>query len=133
MNFQHSLDDFIQHQGDKRGRTIGFPTANVNNEDEYILPPIGVYAVRLKVQNVWYDGVCNVGVKPTFNKDSLTVSVEVHLFDFKQDIYGKHVVIELHQYLRKEQRFSGIDELVTQIEKDKQNALRYFEKNRQSS
>jgi riboflavin kinase / FMN adenylyltransferase len=119
--------------GDKRGRTIGFPTANVDLYDEYMIPPTGVYAVRLKVENSWYDGVCNVGYKPTFNKESLKLSVEVHLFDFNKDIYGSEVVIEWHLYLRKEQKFAGIDELVVQIEKDKQNSLAYFEKNRQSS
>lgn len=119
--------------GDKRGRTIGFPTANVDLFDDYIIPPTGVYAVRLKVDNRWFDGVCNVGYKPTFNKDSLKVSVEVHLFDFHEDIYGSEVVIEWHLYLRKEQKFAGIVELVAQIEKDKQNVLFYFEKNRQSS
>ena len=118
--------------GDKRGRTIGFPTANVDLYDEYIIPPTGVYAVRLMVDNRWFDGVCNVGYKPTFNKESLKLSVEVHLFDFHEDIYGQEVVIEWHLYLRKEQKFAGIAELVAQIEKDKQNALSYFEKNRQS-
>jgi len=118
--------------GDKRGRTIGFPTANVDLYDEYIIPPTGVYAVRLMVDNRWFDGVCNVGYKPTFNKESLKLSVEVHLFDFNEDIYGQEVVIEWHLYLRKEQKFAGIAELVAQIEKDKQNALSYFEKNRQS-
>ena len=118
--------------GDKRGRTIGFPTANVDLYDEYIIPPTGVYAVRLMVDNRWFDGVCNVGYKPTFNKESLKLSVEVHLFDFHEDIYGQEVVIEWHLYLRKEQKFAGISELVAQIEKDKQNALSYFEKNRQS-
>jgi riboflavin kinase / FMN adenylyltransferase len=114
--------------GDKRGRTIGFPTANVETEDEYILPPLGVYAVKIKIGEDWYEGVCNVGYKPTFNKEALKVSVEVHVFDFNKDIYGELVMVEWHKYLRKEQKFSGIEELVTQIEKDKQNALEYFSK-----
>lgn len=114
--------------GDKRGRTIGFPTANVDTMDEFILPPLGVYAVKVKIGEDWYEGVCNVGYKPTFNKDALKVSVEAHIFNFKKDIYGKKVTIEWHQYLRKEQKFSGIDELVAQIEKDKQNAIEYFNK-----
>ncbi|MDQ0972685.1 riboflavin kinase/FMN adenylyltransferase [Neobacillus niacini] len=114
--------------GDKRGRTIGFPTANVDTMDEFILPPLGVYAVKIKIGEDWYEGVCNVGYKPTFNKDALKVSVEAHIFNFKKDIYGKKVTIEWHQYLRKEQKFSGIDELVAQIEKDKQNAIEYFNK-----
>lgn len=119
--------------GDKRGRTIGFPTANIDLNEEYIIPPLGVYAVKMKVKGNWYNGVCNVGYKPTFNKEALKVSVEVHLFEFNQEIYGEEVVIVWHLYLRKEQKFSGIQELVAQIEKDKQKALEYFETNRQSS
>jgi riboflavin kinase / FMN adenylyltransferase len=114
--------------GDKRGRTIGFPTANVETKDEYILPPLGVYAVKIKIGQTWYEGVCNVGYKPTFNKEALKVSVEVHVFDFNKDVYGELVSVEWHKYLRKEQKFSGIDELVAQIERDKQNAIKYFEK-----
>lgn len=113
--------------GDKRGRTIGFPTANVEVNDDYILPPLGVYAVKIKIHNKWYHGVCNVGYKPTFNKETLRISVEVHIFHFDEDIYGEEVIIEWHQYLRKEQKFSGITELVAQIEQDKQNAIHYFE------
>nr|WP_148347903.1 bifunctional riboflavin kinase/FAD synthetase [Bacillus rubiinfantis] len=114
--------------GDKRGRTIGFPTANINNDDEYLMPPTGVYAVRMKVNDVWHEGVCNVGYKPTFNHEALKLSVEVHLFEFNQDIYEEEVIVEWHLYLRKEQKFSGIEELVKQIAKDKQHALDYFKK-----
>jgi riboflavin kinase/FMN adenylyltransferase len=114
--------------GDKRGRTIGFPTANVDLNDEYIMPPLGVYAVKMKVNSNWYNGVCNIGFKPTFNKEALHPSVEVHLFDFNEEIYGQEVVIEWHLHLRKEQKFSGIEELVAQIERDKQNSLNYFNK-----
>ncbi len=116
--------------GDKRGRTIGFPTANVTLTEDYILPPLGVYAVQLKVDGEWYKGVCNIGFKPTFHREaSRKPSIEVHLFNFQSDIYGKHVEIEWHVYLRKEQKFSGIDELVAQIEKDKQAAIDYFASN----
>ncbi|WHY68719.1 bifunctional riboflavin kinase/FAD synthetase [Neobacillus sp. SuZ13] len=114
--------------GDKRGRTIGFPTANVDFNDEYIMPPVGVYAVRMKVHSKWYTGVCNIGFKPTFNKDAFLPSVEVHLFDFNENIYGEKVIIEWHLHLRNEQKFSGIEELVAQIERDKQNSLIYFNK-----
>lgn len=112
--------------GDKRGRTIGFPTANVDTCEEYILPPLGVYAVKIKIDESWYHGVCNVGYKPTFNKEALRISVEVNIFDFNEDVYGKEVTVEWHQYLRKEQKFSGINELVAQISLDKQNAIQYF-------
>jgi riboflavin kinase / FMN adenylyltransferase len=114
--------------GDKRGRTIGFPTANVDLDDDYIIPPLGVYAVRMKLNGEWMNGVCNVGYKPTFNKEAtLKPSVEVHLLNFDGDIYGREVEIEWILYLRKEQKFSGIDELVTQINKDKQTAINYFD------
>lgn len=113
--------------GDQRGRTIGFPTANVDLNDEYIVPPVGVYAVRLKVAGEWFNGVCNLGYRPTFKNEAAAKSIEVHLFDFNRDIYGQKVQVEWHQYLRNEQKFSGIDELVSQIEKDKQNAIQYFQ------
>ncbi|MEH7110933.1 bifunctional riboflavin kinase/FAD synthetase [Neobacillus niacini] len=113
--------------GDKRGRTIGFPTANVDTNDEYIVPPVGVYAVKIRIGETWYEGVCNVGFKPTFNKEALRISVEVNVFNFHQEIYGEFVMVEWHKYLRKEQKFSGIEELVAQIETDKQNAIQYFE------
>ncbi|MBY0120648.1 bifunctional riboflavin kinase/FAD synthetase [Bacillus sp. S/N-304-OC-R1] len=117
--------------GDKRGRTIGFPTANVDVTDDYIIPPLGVYCVRIMVQGKWLEGVCNVGFKPTFNNEmTKKPSIEVHIFNFDQDIYGQEVTVEWRLHLRKEQKFSGIDELVAQIEKDKQSALSYFEKNK---
>lgn len=112
--------------GDKRGRTIGFPTANVKQTSDVILPPLGVYAVRLFVNGKWYEGVCNLGTKPTFHPEDKTASIEVHIFDFHQDIYGHSVKVEWHKRIRSEQKFNGIDELVAQIEKDKQTALQYF-------
>ncbi|MED3573369.1 bifunctional riboflavin kinase/FAD synthetase [Cytobacillus praedii] len=115
--------------GDKRGRTIGFPTANIQLTGDYIIPPLGVYCVRFFVNGKWHEGVCNVGHKPTFKSQSAALpSIEVHIFDFDQDIYGQKATIEWHLHLRKEQKFSGVDELVAQIAEDKQNALHYFEK-----
>ena len=77
--------------GEKRGRTIGFPTANVNVNDEIILPPTGVYAVKLTVDGKKYHGVCNVGYKPTFHKEKGDhPTVEVFMFHFKGDIYGRN-------------------------------------------
>ena len=114
--------------GDKRGRTIGFPTANVDANEDYLLPPSGVYAVRIKVQEKWYYGVCNLGVKPTFyDENHQKPSIEVNIFEFSGDIYGSRVTVEWHKRLRSEQKFAGIDQLVTQIEKDKLQALLYFD------
>lgn len=113
--------------GDKRGRTIGFPTANVEPELGTFVPGRGVYAVRIRVQETLYDGVCNVGYKPTFNNpDVKKLSIEVNIFDFNKDIYGEQVMVEWHQRIRDEKKFSGIDELVAQIHQDKETAVRFF-------
>ncbi|WP_411844092.1 bifunctional riboflavin kinase/FAD synthetase [Salinicoccus sp. HZC-1] len=118
-------------QGEKRGRTIGFPTANVEPEYRYHLPAKGVYAVTLKLDNEEevYKGVCNVGVKPTFHDNLTRVSIEVHLFDFNRSIYGENVTVYWHNFIRKEQKFSGIEELTEQIGKDKEKAAELLENN----
>ena len=113
--------------GDKRGRTIGFPTANVEPELGTFVPKRGVYAVRIEVQGMYYDGVCNVGYKPTFNNpDVKNLVIEVHILDFDTSIYGEKVIVEWHKRIRDEQRFSGIDELKEQIGLDKETATQYF-------
>ncbi|TKH43181.1 bifunctional riboflavin kinase/FAD synthetase [Paenibacillus sp. FSL R10-2782] len=108
--------------GEKRGRTIGFPTANLKLDDTYVIPVKGVYAVRALVGERWRSGVMNVGVKPTFHEGVLNPSFEVHLFDFDQQIYGEPVLVELHHYIRPERKFSSVDELITQIGNDVQTA-----------
>lgn len=115
--------------GDKRGRKIGFPTANIELSDNYLTPKVGVYAVRMKIHDKWFNGVCNIGYKPTFkNPDDYSLSIEVHLFDFHTSIYGEEVFIEWYDRIRDEQKFSGIDELISQIQKDKDRAIDYFTK-----
>ncbi|CAM4020442.1 riboflavin biosynthesis protein RibF [Bacillus manliponensis] len=121
----YTVEGIVVH-GDKRGRQIGFPTANVALQDEYLLPPTGVYAVKMKVNNEWYEGVCNIGYKPTFKENEKQLSIEVHLFAFQRDIYDELVEIEWHMRIREEKKFNGIDELVTQITKDKKTAEDYF-------
>nr|WP_286180793.1 bifunctional riboflavin kinase/FAD synthetase [Bacillus sp. ISL-37] len=117
--------------GERRGRTIGFPTANVQMEDQYILPPTGVYAVKIQVEGAWHEGVCNVGYKPTFHKEKKDKpSVEVNIFNFNKEIYRESAAIEWHMRLRSERKFEGIQQLVAQIEKDKKEAMLYFEKNK---
>ncbi|MBF7017262.1 bifunctional riboflavin kinase/FAD synthetase [Staphylococcus durrellii] len=112
-------------QGEKRGRTIGFPTANVQPSGDYVLPKKGVYAVSMKIgaEDKIYRGVANVGVKPTFHDPSQAqVVIEVNLFDFKEDIYGERVIVYWHHFLRPEVKFDGIDPLVEQMHKDKEQA-----------
>ncbi|MFS0865059.1 bifunctional riboflavin kinase/FAD synthetase [Fredinandcohnia sp. 179-A 10B2 NHS] len=123
----YTIQGFVV-DGEKRGRTIGFPTANIRTTENFIIPKMGVYAVRIKVNSKWYNGVCNVGVKPTFHDNKTVPSIEVHLFDFSEDIYKENVIVEWHKRIRSEQKFPSIDELIKQIGKDKVEAQEYFEK-----
>lgn len=112
--------------GEKRGRTIGFPTANLAITEEYLLPKKGVYAARLKVGDEWFNGVLNIGYKPTFHKDLEAPTIEVHLFDFDRDIYGEQVILEWRKRIRDEKKFDSIDDLIAQIKRDKSEAINYF-------
>lgn len=113
--------------GDKRGRKLGFPTANVEMDKDYLIPSTGVYAVRATVNDRTYDGICNIGFKPTFqNEKPENPTVEVHMFHFDEMIYGEQIAIEWHIHLRSEKKFSGIEEIIAQLSQDKQNAERYF-------
>ncbi len=110
--------------GDRRGRTIGFPTANVELGD-FLVPALGVYAVRAGLEGadgrrVWHPGVANLGRRPTFDKRDILL--EVHLIDFQGDLYGKRLWIEFVDFIRAEQKFSGLDALKEQIAADRDRA-----------
>lgn len=108
--------------GEKRGRTIGFPTANLQLEDRYVIPAKGVYAVKVFYKNEILYGVMNVGVKPTFHDGMAAPSFEVHLFDFADDIYGQELKVELQAFIRPERKFESIDALISQIAQDADTA-----------
>jgi len=102
--------------GEGRGRTLGFPTANLAVSERKFIPRSGVYLVRATWghQSGW--GLLNLGHRPTF--EGKTQSLEVHLLDWQGDLYGQTLTIELFQYIRPEQKFNGIEELVQQIKQD---------------
>ncbi len=108
--------------GEKRGRTIGFPTANLKLDDRYVVPAKGVYAIRAFFQDRWIPGVMNLGVKPTFHEKVIAPSYEVHLFNFDETLYGEQLTVELVHYLREERKFSSVQELITQIQLDAKQA-----------
>ena len=110
--------------GDQRGRTLGFPTANLAPDSE-LLPDRGVYATLVRrldsdQPEQWYPAVTNVGSRPTFKKGE--VLVEAHLLDFEGDLYGELLEIAFCRRIRREQRFSGPEELVAQIQRDAEAA-----------
>lgn len=111
--------DGVVVKGDGRGRSIGFPTANVDTHGE-LLPASGVYAVRVRTGDRWHGGAANIGTKPTFGGSAVTV--EVHLLDWAGDLYGQEVRVEFLERLRAERRFASVSELTTQIRRDVEEA-----------
>ena len=103
-------------EGDKRGRTIGVPTANLQYNDFQIELSKGVYAVKIILDDEMYDGIANYGVRPTF--DQIIPLIEVHIFDFNENIYGKKIKIQFIEKIREEIKFDGIEELLKQIKTD---------------
>ncbi|TDX01645.1 bifunctional riboflavin kinase/FAD synthetase [Dinghuibacter silviterrae] len=108
--------------GQQLGRTLGFPTANIEVEDEEkLIPAHGVYAVRV---DAGLTGMMNIGIRPTVGGTRRVI--EVHLLDYQGDLYGKTLRIHLAAYLRPEQRFNGLDALKTQLQKDKEDTYKLF-------
>lgn len=106
--------------GDKRGRELGFPTANIQLENESkLIPKNGVYAVKVFLEERIFNGVMNIGLRPTF-KDTKIVLSEVHILNFNEDIYGKRISVEFIERIRDEKKFGSKEELIKQIEIDKQ-------------
>ncbi len=114
-------------KGDGRGKGLGFPTANIASRHA-IIPSNGVYAVKFFVRDRLYNGVVNIGMRPTF--ETKTLAIEVHIFDFDEDIYGEEVTIYFIRKIREEKKFSGPEELKTQIRKDIEEAKAVFSGNR---
>jgi riboflavin kinase / FMN adenylyltransferase len=111
-------------RGNQRGRTIGFPTANLKPHNR-VVPKNGVYATATLVDGTWRRSITNVGVRPTFD-DGADVSIESYIFDFDGDLYGDVLRVRFLHRIRDERKFSGIDELKAQIQKDTARALNYF-------
>lgn len=109
-------------EGNKLGRTIGYPTANVEVGDKHkLIPADGVYAVHVHIGNETFGGMLNIGYRPTVDGKKRTT--EVNIFNFDRDIYGQQLKIEFEARLRDEQKFAGLDALKEQLAKDQINAL----------
>lgn len=116
-------------RGDGRGRGIGYPTANIKPESEKkMIPAKGVYLVGVKLDGKNLFGMMNIGVRPTMT-DTLQQTVEVHLFDFADDIYGKNLIITFLKRLRDEQKFASLEQLIHQLGNDKAQSLQFIAEN----
>ena len=113
--------DGVVIEGEHRGRQLGFPTANIGIDIIYNVPAKGVYAALARVNERCYSAVVNIGSKPTFHEE-YPISIEAHLMDFNGDIYGQAISLAFIEKLRNEQRFASLDELVAQINKDRDQA-----------
>ncbi len=111
-------------EGQRVGRKIGFPTANIESSDVHkLIPGYGVYAVKITLEGKKYNGMLNIGTRPTFNQNADSRSIEVNIFDFDGDIYNKEITLFFVDKIRNEQKFSGVDTLVKQLKKDKITAF----------
>jgi riboflavin kinase/FMN adenylyltransferase len=113
--------------GRKIGRKIGYPTANlqVNDVEEAYLPK-GVYGVKVHFDGVLYYGVMNIGMRPTFKGEESILSFEVHILHFNQDIYGEVLTIDILFFIRDEQAFDSIEQLIKQMKSDIEKAKKQF-------
>ncbi|WP_272150845.1 bifunctional riboflavin kinase/FAD synthetase [Tenacibaculum aiptasiae] len=111
--------------GKQLGGKIGFPTANIDITETYkLVPKTGVYVVKSMINNNTVFGMMNIGNRPTVNGEHQTI--EVHFFDFNQDLYQKELTIELLYFLRDEHKFNSVDDLIIQLKTDKENSLNYI-------
>lgn len=116
--------------GDGRGKSLGFPTANIAIKDaRKIVPKNGVYAVRLTRKGSSYRGLMSIGVLPTFYTDHARVC-EVYIYDFDEDIYGETVVVECVDWIRGEKKFTSADELVKEMNNDRRAGMRILDQNK---
>jgi len=114
-------------EGDKIGRTIDFPTANIEVIFKHkLIPSEGIFAVKIIVDDAYYNGMLNIGYRPTFG--GTQKRMEVHIFDFDQNIYGKEITIEFYDKIRSEIKFQNVGALKAQLTQDKQNALEILTK-----
>ena len=113
--------------GRQIGRTIGFPTANLHVIDTFhYAVSRGVYGVKVYYKDLLYYGMMNVGVRPTFDEKIKTISYEVHIFDFNEDIYGEQLDVSVEFYIRDEQKFTSLNQLIQHLGQDAETAKRFF-------
>ncbi|MFD1850338.1 bifunctional riboflavin kinase/FAD synthetase [Oceanobacillus bengalensis] len=118
--------DGIVIRGDRRGREIGYPTANIQVNPDTILPRSGIYAVKVLYKNETYEGMANIGTNPTFTADREDLSIEVNIFDYNNDLYGEALYVEWYKFMRDEEKFSSAEALIEQMELDEKNIRAYF-------
>jgi len=114
--------------GKKLGGRIGYPTANLNIKEDYkLIPKTGVYVIKSIIDGTAFSGMMNIGFRPTVSGKHQTI--EAHFFNFDKDLYGKLITVELLYFLREEKKFDSVEELIVQLNTDKENAISYLKNN----
>jgi riboflavin kinase/FMN adenylyltransferase len=118
-------------EGKQMGRIIGFPTANIESSDvNKLIPGYGVYAVKVRLNGSIFNGMLNIGTRPTFNLNADLRSIEVNIFDFDEDIYNRNISILFIEKIRNEQKFPGKEALIEQLYRDRESALKSLNESR---
>ncbi|WP_018658695.1 riboflavin biosynthesis protein RibF [Allofustis seminis] len=117
LGYPYKTSGTIVHGKNRGSKQLGYPTANILSDPYTLIPEVGVYVVRMKVKGIWYEGMASIGYNVTFGPNH-SQTVEVHLFHFKDEIYGEEVEVEWLHYIRPEQKFASIDQLIHQLECD---------------
>ena len=128
LGYSYTLSGKVA-EGRRLGRTIGFPTANIQPDELKMLPGTGVYAVRVFTNEGIFNGMLNIGFRPTVDHNSLIKTIEVNLFGFEGNLYEKEITVTFVSRLRNEVKFNGIDELKAQLNKDREDAMSILQKN----
>lgn len=124
MGHHYVMSGIIGH-GKRNGHKLGYPTANLIWAEHKVIPKIGVYATKTKVNGKWYNSMTSVGYNVTINQDK-KIYIESNIFDFNEDVYGKPMKIKWYKYTRGEKKFAGLPELKEQLERDEQEIRAYF-------
>lgn len=126
LGYHYSISGIVV-KGEQLGRKIGFPTANLAIDNEYkLLPKSGVYIVEMAFENKLFPAMVNIGYRPTVNVNPGNITIEVHILNFNEDIYDKDISIIFYKRIRDEIKFSNLEELTNQLNKDKNSTLLYF-------
>jgi len=126
LGYPYTIIGEVEH-GNRIGRTLGIPTMNLRPGDGKMLPPFGVYECQVCLDEVWHNGICNIGVKPTI-ADHNSVSIECHLFEYEGDAYGKEIQVRLFHKERGEKKFSGVSELKAEMQRNIASGKEFFKR-----
>lgn len=131
LGYTYQISGEVVHGFGRGGKLLGYPTANITYPAAAFLPAKGVYVVEMQIDDQWYLAMASIGVNPTFD-DVTKLTIEVHILDFDQDIYGKNVRVAWHHFLRPELKFDGIEALIAQLQQDEYATREYYKQHQQN-